>query len=113
MSIEEVNKMSLEDIAAISNSHTQEAVLKRLMPSRRAELCILCEEKVLTYQAKVASTGQECASPRSFTGCFVDPYSQLKKYSHIYTVLAGWMNEEDLKVREGGILYAISGGAKK
>ena len=107
-SLEEINKMSLDEIADISNSHTQEAVLKRLTPERRSVLTIECESRVLHYQEMICRTGYEAASPRSFQGgLFKDPYTQLKKFSHIYTVLSGWMTTEDLLIRENGVLHML------
>lgn len=108
VSIEEVNTMSLTQIAAIGNPHTQEAILKRLMPSRKAELIKECEAVIFQAQEKINQVGYEAASPRSFQGAqFVDPYTILKKYSYIYTTLSGWMTEEDLSVREKGVVQAL------
>ena len=103
-SIEAINKMSLEELASIGNARTQEAVLKRLSPSRREALIQECEDRVTFYQNKICNPGFEATSPRSFQGNgFSDPYTELKRYSHIYTCLAGWMTAEDMTVREHGI----------
>lgn len=104
-SIEMVNKMTLEEFACVGNPHTQDALLKRLAPAKRDELKQECYDTIIELENKIGQVGFEAASPKTFQGRgFMDPYTLLKKYSHVYTVLAGWMTNEDLGVRESGVI---------
>ena len=103
-SIECINQMTLEEIAGISNPRTQEAVLNRLTVDRKAELAKKAEDLVYFFQNQICQTGYAACPGTNFKT--TDPYTNLKKYSHLYTVLAGWMTKEDMASRE-----ALAGAA--
>jgi hypothetical protein len=104
ISIDAVNSLPFDELLNFSNSHTQAAVLSRLSPGRREALIQEVEEAIKNLETRICGVGYEAASPRVYMGgAYVDPYSQLKKYVYVYTVLTGWMTDADLKVREEGV----------
>ena len=104
ISIEQVNALPFDELLSFSNSHTQAAVLSRLSPGRREALIHEVEERIGHLEGKICGIGYEAASPRVYMGgAYVDPYSLMKKYVYVYTVLTGWMTDADLKVREEGV----------
>lgn len=89
----DVTKFTIEEIAALS-PHAMEKVLKAMPQEHRTKLLKECEKIVLVFSVACTRVGYECADSKQPGQ--VNPYTMLKKYSHIYTCLAGYQTSRDL-----------------
>ena len=94
----DVDKLSIEELAMLS-APAMTRVLHRLSPERKVELLDECEEHINHATAKACMPGQLCADPKEATR-FAQPYTLIKKYSYLYTCIAGYQTKDDLMHKE-------------
>lgn len=92
------DRFEVDDLFEMS-SHTMNRVLRSMSPEHKAKLANECLVKIDVATGVVCSPGHECADSRGITR-FPNPYTIVKKYTYMYTVLAGWQSEADLEARE-------------
>lgn len=96
--IHDPDRFEVDDLFEMS-SHTMNRVLRAMSPEHKTKLANDCLVKIDVATSVVCSPGYECADSRGITR-FPNPYTVVKKYTYMYTVLAGWQSEADLEARE-------------
>lgn len=92
------DRFGVEDLFEMS-SPAMNRVLRAMSQEHKHALAEECLVKIEVATGVVCSSGHECADSRGVTR-FPSPYTVVKKYTYMYTVLAGWQSEADLEVRE-------------
>lgn len=93
----DVNILTLDELFEFS-SHMMARVLKLMSPEHKAKLLLECEEKIYYTTMQATRVGQACVDAKGITR-FPEPYTLVKKYSYMYTCIAGWQSESDLEER--------------
>ncbi len=57
-----------------------------------------CEQRIWAATVVAASIGQQCTDHKKASR-WLAPYTLVKKYSHLYTCIAGWQTKKDLEER--------------
>ena len=91
------DRFGVEDLFEMS-SHTINRVLRAMSQERKNVLAEECLVKIEVATNIVCSPGHVCADSRGITR-FPNPYTVVKKYTYMYTVLTGWQSEADLEAR--------------
>ena len=91
------DRFGVEDLFEMS-SHTLNRVLRTMSPEHKDALLDECRMKIEVATCAVCRPGHACSDSKGITR-FPNAYTTVKKYSYIYTVLAGWQSEADLKAR--------------
>jgi len=100
------DRLTLDDLLGMS-APTMTRALKGMSPVHKNELLIECEQRIRGAVTSATAVGQECADSRGITR-YPAPYTLVKKYSYLYTCIAGWQTKKDLEEREAEF-YARQG----
>ena len=92
----DTTQLTIEELASLS-PRTMQKVLRAMPKDHRKALLSECEEKIDILSETCTRPGYECADSK-IVG-FTSPYTMLKKYSHMYTCLAGFQTAGDLEER--------------
>ena len=92
----DTTQLTIEELASLS-ARTMQKVLRAMPKDHRKALLGECEEKIDILSEACTRPGYECADSK-IVG-FTSPYTMLKKYSHMYTCLAGFQTAGDLEAR--------------
>jgi hypothetical protein len=92
----DTTQLTIEELASLS-PRTMQKVLRAMPEDHRKALLSECERKIVEYGLACTRPGYECADSK-IVG-FTSPYTMLKKYSHMYTCLAGFQTAGDLEER--------------
>lgn len=96
--IQAPDEIPLDQIVEMSTVLMQR-VIKGLSTDRRAELLAEIEIRIDMANSAACAPGRMYADDRGVTR-FPSPYTMVKKYSYIYTCIAGWSSNKDLEARE-------------
>lgn len=91
-----VNNITAEELGALQ-ARNCEKVLKTMNQEQRLRMLIEVENTIYRMEAALDEPFVPVADKHMFR-C-TNPYTEMKKYSHIYTILAGWLTKEDLEMR--------------
>ena len=92
------NTATLDEMFEMS-PRTFEACIRRLTPERRQELLLECEERLEYATGRACGTGFAFCEDRT-PNRFSNGYHLVKKFSYMYTCLAGYQTNADLEMRE-------------
>lgn len=95
--LKEPDTFTLEEVCSLSPRSMTKIILQ-MSPEHKAELMSECEMRIRVAEAQGSAVGHEWADYRGVTR-FPSPYVLAKKYTYIYTCLAGWFTEADLEAR--------------
>lgn len=92
------DELPLDAIVEMS-SDLMRKVIQSMNPERKELLLAEVEERIIQCNAAAQRPGLMYADEKGPTR-FPHPYTMVKKYTYIYTVMAGWFSAEDLRQRE-------------
>ena len=94
VNVRDPESILLDDLVEM-DARFMEAVIRRMSIDHKTTLLAECEVRVYQYEGITARTSADIA-PRGFER-FPTPYAMLKKWSYIYSCLAGYQTNADLE----------------
>lgn len=87
------------DILVEMSSDLMRKVVRQMTSERKTALLQEIEDRIAESNAAACAPGRMYADEKGPTR-FPHPYTMVKKYSYIYTVVAGWFSKDDIDIRE-------------
>lgn len=95
--LKNANEFTLEELSALS-PRSLTKILDQMTNEHKQELLDECLMRIEVATARGTAVGNEWADSRGVTR-FPSPYVLAKKYTYLYTCIAGWATEADLEAR--------------
>jgi len=91
------DRLTLDELLEMA-APTMTRALKGMSQVHKDELLMECEQRIRTATISATSVGQQCADYSGISR-WPAPYTLVKKYSYLYTCIAGWQTKKDLEDR--------------
>jgi len=92
------DRLTLDELLEMA-APTMTRALKGMSQVHKDELLVECEQRIITATYASTAVGQQCADNKGISR-WPASYTLVKKYSYLYTGIAGWQTKKDLEERE-------------
>ena len=97
LKLKDANTFTLEELSMLS-PQTMHKVISQMSPEHKNELLAECEMRIREATERGTAVGMAWTDTRGISR-FPSPYALAKKYSNLYTCIAGYQTDADLEAR--------------